>query len=111
MSYMIQAGEFKHPILIVRTTMKRNADNIPVEVEEEIFKCRAKINSYKSDESFIAGGNVYREIKKFWFRIARNNLIQPNDLIIYLGDRYEIKSINNIQEQGSYYEVRAERKS
>lgn len=110
MAYTINAGEFKHPITILRVTNKKDDNHIPIKTTEEYFKCRAKINNYKSTENLINNGTIATEIKKFYFRYCHSKQLSYSDIILHNGIKYEIIGINHIEERFKYYEIQAQRK-
>jgi len=110
MSYTINCGEFKHPITILRVINERDSNYIPIKTTEEYFKCRAKINNYRSTEGLINNGTLATEVKKFWFRYCNSKPIDYSNIILHNGVEYEIIGINHIEEGFKYYEITAQRK-
>lgn len=106
--FSMDSGEFRHRITILRTTIDKDEDNIPVEKLEELFTTKAKIINVRGSELRIGDGNVYKQEKRVNFRVVRNKSIKQNDVVLFNGQKFNITYVNNIEEKNRYYEIKME---
>lgn len=105
----IKPHEFKHPIEIQRAETVVNKDNIPSKNDwNKLFSTRAKILTNKSDEEKMMNGTAGITIKTFYIRASRKFKVSKNDRLIYNGEIYNIKSAEDVQEQGIYIAIKGE---
>lgn len=106
--FAINAGDFRHKITLLRPTISKNEDNIPVEKLEELFTTKAKITNVRGSEAQMAQGDIYKQEKRVYFRVIRSKPIFQNDVILFNGQKYNITYVNNIEERNVYYELKME---
>ncbi|WP_346889175.1 phage head closure protein [Clostridium sp. UBA1056] len=104
----ISAGEFRHKIKILRPTIERDEDNIPVEKLTEIFTTKAKITNVRGNELRIGEGTIYKQEKRVHLRVVRSKPIKQNDVVLFNDQKYNITYVNNIEEMNRYYELKME---
>lgn len=108
MKFRIDPGELKHRIVVQRFLNSKNQDNIPVQEWQELFKSRAKVVNVRGEEFIKSQGIDMKISKTFYIRARKKNKITENDRIIYDSKSYNIKYINDIDEQGIYIEIKCE---
>ena len=106
--FSMSAGEFRHKITILRPTIGKDEDNIPVEKLEELFTTKAKITNVRGNELRIGEGTAYKQEKRVHFRVMRNISIKQNDVVLFNGEKYNITYVNNIEEMNRFYELKME---
>lgn len=106
--FSMSAGEFRHKITILRPTIGKDEDNIPVEKLEELFTTKAKVTNVRGSELRVGDGNVYKQEKRVHFRVVRNKPIKQNDVVLFNGQKFNITYVNNIEEMNRYYEIKME---
>lgn len=108
MNYKMQSGEFKHPIVIEKLVQTTSEDDILVNTYEPILKTKAKILNVKADDVIQIMGEGVKKVSKFYIRFSKTVDITESDYITYKGLKYNIKSVNNIQEANKYLEILGE---
>ena len=107
--FKIKPHEFKHPIEIQRCEDGEDNDNIPIQNRwSKLFTTRAKILTNKSDEEKMMNGISGVINKTFYIRASRKYKVTQKDRLIYNNDTYNIKAVDDIQEQGVYIAIKAE---
>lgn len=106
--FSMDSGDFRHKITILRPTIGKDQDNIPVENLEELFSTKAKITNVRGNELRAGDGNAYKQEKRVYFRVVRNKPIKQNDVVLFNGQKFNITYVNNIEEKNRYYEIKME---
>ena len=106
--FSIDAGEFRNRITILRPSIVKDEDNIPVEELQEYLTTKAKITNVRGSEAQIMNGNTYKQEKRVHMRIVRNKPVFQNDVILFNGQKHSITYVNNIEEKNVYYELKIE---
>lgn len=106
--FSINAGDFRHKVAVLRPTIAKNEDNIPVEKLEELYITKAKITNIRGTEAKLANGNTYKQEKRVYIRVNRKKPILQNDIIVFDDKKFNITYINNIEEKNIYYELKME---
>ena len=107
--FNLNAGEFRHPIVIQNCVYKKNEDKIKVPVWEDKIKTRAKVLNVRGEEFIQAQGTGVKIEKTFYIRASKTIKIHEEDRIIFKNQAYEIVYINNIEERGICIEIKARR--
>ena len=105
---IINSGELKTQIIIIRPNIVKDEDGIPVESYQEIYKCKAKVTTIRGSEFNESKGDAGRVEKRCYFRKHPHFDVELTDAIILNGKTYNIIYVNDIEEQGRYYEVKME---
>lgn len=109
MKFKISAGEFKHPIEILRKGPgEKDDDGIMRYKPINLFFARAKILNVSGNEYLQAFGENSKIVKKFYIRYNKEIEVLQDDIIEYKKIQYNIKHPNNIEEANRYLEILAE---
>lgn len=96
----INVGEYVHKIDIQRR-VKDAVDNygLPTEEWKSIYKTRAKIVNQNGKEYLEQGVSPYsRRVIKLWFRSHPRIKIDPHDRLVYDGQIWNIRSVDDANE-------------
>ena len=105
--FKINPGELKHTIQISTPDSGTDQDGIPLSTYTVLLSTKAKIVNVNGTKVILADGISATNIKKFYIRYKKVE-ITSKDKIIYKDKSYDIKYINNIEEQHKYLEITAE---
>lgn len=106
MNFKFNAGELRTPIVVMRSTTEKNEDNIPVKIDKEVLKCKAKVSSFKGKSEKEGQGEIYIDDKKLILRKPPKFELLDTDTVYFNNKNYSITSINDIEERGRYYELK-----
>lgn len=102
---IINAGEFKHSIIIQRKTNGVDEDNIPCENWDDILSTRAKIKNISGYEKIIAQADTSIDKKRFYIRYKKGLDLTSKDRILYNGKVYNITYASDIEDLHKYLEI------
>lgn len=105
---IINAGEFKHLIIIQRKTNGIDEDNIPCESWTDILSTRAKIKNISGYEKIIAQADAYIDKKRFIIRYKKALDLSDKDRILYNNKAYNITYVSDIEDLHKYFEIVSE---
>ena len=92
--YRQDPGNLVHKINIQRKTSSKPVNGIVEDVWEIIYTPRCAVSNNTGKEYLQDGIELYgRESKKFTFRTHPKVSIKQKDIIIYNGDKWEITSV------------------
>lgn len=104
--YLIDPGEFKHPIEIKRFSPSGvDEDNIPTKGDSTLLKTRAKIRNKSGRETIIANGEASVITKLFIIRYPRGIEITEKDKVLYRGKPYNITYVSDVEDLNKYLEI------
>jgi SPP1 family predicted phage head-tail adaptor len=105
---IINAGEFKHPIIIQRKVTGVDEDNIPIEIWNDILSTRAKIKNISGYEKIIAQADVSIDKKRFIIRYKKGLDLSDKDRILYNNKVYNITYVSDVEDLHKYFEIVSE---
>lgn len=104
----INPRELRYKIKIQKPIDSFDEDNRPVPEWHTFLEPRAKVVNISGEELDIAEGIGVKIVKTFYIRFRKNIEIEEGDRILYKGKKYNIKYINNMEEQNRYLEIKTE---
>lgn len=102
---IINAGEFKHSIIIQRKTNGVDEDNIPCENWNDLLSPRAKIKNVSGYETIVAQADTSVNKKRFYIRYKKGLDLTTKDRIFYNEKFYNITYVSDIEDLHKYYEI------
>ncbi|MBY6973080.1 UNVERIFIED_ORG: hypothetical protein B2H98_13115 [Clostridium botulinum] len=104
--YVIDPGEFKHPIEIRRYIKNgKDEDDIPTEKYESIVTTRAKIINISGKKFSLNDGIASKKTKIFTIRFPKDIEITNNDKLLYSKKMYDIIYPSDIEDLHIYLEI------
>lgn len=104
---MINAGDFKHRISIVRRTQNTDGDGFSTASDTEVVKAWAKINTTKGFTLVSQGSNFEDATTRFLIRTPTVEILRT-DLVLFKGKEWRIRYLNNIDQSDELTELQCE---
>ncbi len=104
---MINAGDFKHRITIVRRTKTADGDGFNTETETEVAKAWAKINTTKGYTIISQGSDFEDALTRFLIRKPTAELSRK-DIVLFRGKEWRIRYLNNVDLSDQLIELQCE---
>jgi len=105
---MINAGDFKHRITIVRREdVATDGDGFKTDTQVEVVKAWAKINTTKGFTVIAQGSNFEDATTRMLIRKPSVE-IKDTDLVLYKGKEWRIRYLNDIDLNGVFTELQVE---
>lgn len=109
MAKFANAGELRTLVRFIKTNRTKDSDGYPIETEVEVLKTRVKwVNAHGTDV-FTAMQLQLREPATITMRYHPH--INPKLTIIKGSDKYEIISIDNVEEKNQWMEIKVQRRT
>lgn len=107
----IKSSDFKIPIDIMKYTLGKNTDLIPIKILDNTVRKKAKIYNgssltLKRQEFLQAQGYNMKKCFEFVIRFME---LDTTATVKYRGKEYEIKAIENVEEKNRYLLLLTER--
>lgn len=110
-NYSLQAHELRNPIEIQRAVSGVDEDGIPIEDNwQTLLKTKARVKTNKDDEEAMLQGEEDTTIKTFTIRGRKDINITKKDRLVYKGNIFNIKSVEDVQEIGLFIVIKGEYK-
>lgn len=103
---MINAGEYKHRIIIYTVTEKEDKDGFKVKTEAVILSPRAKVKTTKGFTLISSNTDFEKAYTNFTIRYPKTKITRDM-LIRYKGKEYTIEYLNNVDEANVELEIQA----
>ena len=103
---MINAGDYKYKIDIVRVVRTKESAGFPVDTDTVILSPWAKVKTTKGFTLIANGSDFEKATTNFTIRYPVTE-ISRKDIILFRGKRYEILYLNNIDEACVELEIQA----
>ena len=103
---MINAGDYKYKIDIVRVVRTKDRAGFPVDTDTVILSPWAKVKTTKGFTLIANGSDFEKATTNFTIRYPVTE-ISRKDIILFRGKRYEILYLNNIDEACVELEIQA----
>lgn len=104
---MINAGEFKHRITIVRNSKTTDNDGFKSATPTEVCKAWAKINTTKG-YTLIAQGSSFEDATTRMLIRKPAVEIRDTDIVLFKGKKWRIRYLNEIDHTGTFIELQVE---
>lgn len=103
----VNPGELKQRIEIVRMPDSMDEDGYPVGEMQQVLKCWAKFSRTSGKEVYKANADYADVSVRFMIRHTSKSLDNKMS-VLYNGDRYDIRYINEYNDSHEYIELMAE---
>ena len=104
---MINAGEYKHRIIIYKVTETEDKDGFKIRDEAVILFPYAKVKTTKGFTLISSNTDFEKAYTNFTIRYPKTVKITRDMLIQYKGKDYTIEYLNNIDEANVELEIQA----
>ena len=104
---MINAGDFRHRIIIVRRTQNTDGQGFKTPTETEVVKAWAKINTTKGYTLVSQGSNFEDATTRFLIRTPSETILRT-DIVLFRGKEWRIRYLNNIDQSNELTELQCE---
>lgn len=110
MNFKISSGELRHPIIIQEHKKIKDKEDFLTKYEwVDKLNTRAKVLNVRGEEYLQAQGVGSKIEKTFYIRASRNTVITRKDRIVFKEQLYDIEYINDIEEVGTWLEIKVKR--
>lgn len=103
---MINAGKYKHKILIVNVTKTEDVDGFPVKTQQVVLSPWAEVKTTRGFTLIVNNSDFDKAFTNFTIRYP-NVEINRDMLILFRGKTYEIQYLNNVNEANIELEIQA----
>lgn len=103
---MINAGEYKHKIQIIKYVKTKDADGFEIETPVTVLAPYAKVKTTRGYTIIANNSDFEKAYTNFTIRYPVT-VIDREMIILYKGKEYEIQYLNNIDELNIELEIQA----
>ena len=103
---MINAGDYRHKITIVRETITADSQGFKTVTQTVILSPYAKVKTTKGFTLIANGSDFEKATTNFTIRYPVTS-INRDDVILFNNKRYEIQYLNNVDELNVELEIQA----
>lgn len=103
---MINAGKYRHKIVLCRTVQRENARGFQEPVEEPVLTCYAAVKTTRGMTLIRNGTDFEKAYTNFTIRYPKTPV--DRDMHILFGEKtYTVEYLNNVDEAGAELEIQA----
>lgn len=106
--YTYNSGEFKHKIEI-QQLKEDKINHVLIKSWETVFTTRAKSVKTQVSDIELLGGQTDKLVKKLIIRTPKSISLDQDFRVVFKSKTYEVKDLNDINDNGIYTELYIDR--